>query len=433
MRSVVNLTKKLLLALILTTSLPTFADKLGQVGNRWGVLFLHRTTENPYRLRGYNHDIIPLIYFEKNSFYIHGLDLGYQLYKPDTSSALQVVSKYRFFDLPLTLRAQRDDGINIGVEYNKELHPNWTVYLDLLSDLNGAPLGELKTSWSYNIWKFTWDIYLDFLLKSARYNKRYYGLGEKDSDADIDTKVGIDVKVNVFKNIYLVSGGGITYYGSKTLRNSALKRPSQQSYYVGGGLMDATIREHSLKSKYYQRYAWGLATPSNTDDILYKLKSEPDKYHNQLASFFYGIPLSDDVSTLPIAVHFQPGIAYHFKNQGRQDQFLEYIGIIKLSYTIPLPWRLRLGIGEGLSYSTHISDIEKREMDMLGLESSKLLNYLDYSLDFSVHDIVKADITKGMWLGWYLHHRSGIYGTSILFNKVRGGSNYNMFYFMYEY
>jgi len=433
MQLVVNLTKKFITFLTLSFSLPCFADKLGQTGNRWGVVFLHRTTENPYSLRGYNHDIIPLIYFEKNSFYIHGLDFGYQFYKPDASSALQVVSKYRYFDLPPQQRAQREDGINIGVEYNKEIIPNVTLFADLLSDLNGNPVGELKTSWSYGIWKFSWELYVDLLLKSAKYNQRYFGLSKKDPGADTDTKFGIDVKINLYKNLYAISGAGITYYGSKTVKNSALVRPSQVSYYVGGGLMDASIHETSLRSKYYQRYAWGLATPSNTDDILYKLKSEPDPNHNQLASFFYGIPLSDDVVGLPITVHFQPGIAFHFKNKGHQDNFPEYIAVIKLAYTIPLPWRIRLGLGEGLSYSEQISDIEKREMNMLKLESSKLLNYLDYSLDFSVHDIVKADITKGMWLGWYLHHRSGIYGTSILFNKVRGGSNYNMFYIMYEY
>lgn len=438
MRSVHNLNswiKILLSFFLLLLSLEVLADKIGQLGNRWGIVFIHRTTENPYNLgtRRLNHDILPLIYFEYNRFYIHGLDLGYQFYEINDWSDLKIVSKYRYFDLPKASRKRRDDGVNVGLEYHRELNSHWSLFLDFLSDLNGYPVGEVKSVWMLQTWKFYWEAYLGFLLKSSRYNRRYYGLDEKDPGADIDTNLGVSLKLNLFKNLYVLTSGEVQYFGKKTLRNSEVITPVQEKYSLGGGLMDTETRPAELKSKHFLRYGLGFATPANTNDILYRWKSRPDTYHNKLVSLFYGIPVSDDVLSLPISVYFQPGMALHLKNKDRQAYFPEYIALVKLVYTIPLPVRIRLGLGEGLSYSTQISDIEQREMNELKIEPSKLLNYLDYSLDISLHDIIRMDFSQNLWIGWYLHHRSGIYTTSVLFNRVRGGSNYNTFYIQYEF
>ena len=59
-----------------------------------------------------------------------------------------------------------------------------------------------------------------------------------------------------------------------------------------------------------------------------------------------------------------------------------------------------------------------------GRSSSKLLNYLDPSIDVSVGDLIGAKSMRETYLGLGVSHRSGIFGTSRLFGDVNGGSNY---------
>lgn len=424
----------LMIFLVIQVSSSVFADKLGQVGNRWGIVFIKRITQNPYKTGNpYNNDLFPLLYFEKDNFYVHGLDAGYQFYKIDETSDLKVIAKYRYFDLALPERSSRYDGINVGLEYHKELMPDWSLFFDLMTDMGMKPVGEIKSVWNLKTWRLYWEFYAGILIKSTTYNRRYYGLDEENPGADVDTSVGANVNFNFINHAYIFAGVESTHFGAKTIATSHVEKSSQEKYYVGAGLKEPMVDTVRLRSKYFQRYGFGFATPTNTIDIITKFKSEPDPYHNKLVSFFYGIPMSDDVMGLPMTVHFSPGFALHLENAGRQTYFGEFIGMIRLQYVIPLPIRLRAGFGEGLSYTSHISDIEEREMQERHLNASKMLNYLDGSIEISLHDIFRTQFFKGFWLGWYLHHRSGIYGNSALFNKVSGGSNFNTISFTFEY
>jgi outer membrane protein len=38
-----------------------------------------------------------------------------------------------------------------------------------------------------------------------------------------------------------------------------------------------------------------------------------------------------------------------------------------------------------------------------------------------------------IWLGYSLHHRSGVFKTGSQFGHIRGGSNYNSIYLQFHY
>ena len=59
-----------------------------------------------------------------------------------------------------------------------------------------------------------------------------------------------------------------------------------------------------------------------------------------------------------------------------------------------------------------------------GRGTSKLLNYLDPSIDLSVGDLLGAPRMKETYLGVGISHRSGIFGASKLLGNINGGSNY---------
>jgi outer membrane protein len=111
---------------------------------------------------------------------------------------------------------------------------------------------------------------------------------------------------------------------------------------------------------------------------------------------------------------------------------VEGVVSIKLFYTIPLPWRVRLGFAEGVSFITEVTALERNNNELKGYQSSRYLNYLGPSVDIHLGDILPWDPFKGVWLGIYVHHRSAIFETAQQFGRIKGGSNYRGIYLKFE-
>jgi len=67
---------------------------------------------------------------------------------------------------------------------------------------------------------------------------------------------------------------------------------------------------------------------------------------------------------------------------------------------------------------------EQRDQARRGRTTSRLLNTLDPTADFSIGDLVGVASLRETYLGAGVSHRSGIFGTSQLLGNVNGGSNY---------
>jgi len=100
------------------------------------------------------------------------------------------------------------------------------------------------------------------------------------------------------------------------------------------------------------------------------------------------------------------------------------------------PWSdrvmTRIGLGVGASFAQHVPLLELRDQEKNGRKPSRLLNYLDPSIDFSVGDLIGVRSMKRAFLGLGVSHRSGIFGSSQLLGNVSGGSNYVYSYFEME-
>lgn len=171
--------------------------------------------------------------------------------------------------------------------------------------------------------------------------------------------------------------------------------------------------------------------PSDLADII-AFNRERDKENNQLTSIFYGHPLADDLFGLPIQSYLTPGAVWHWHSDV-QNSGQEYVLAFKHFYTFDWPVTWRIGVGEGLSYAANISYIEQTEMDDKDIEASKWLLYLDFSLDLELGDLTGLTSLDDMWLGYSIHHRSGIFGSSSMFGNIKGGSNYNTVYLQYHF
>ena len=68
--------------------------------------------------------------------------------------------------------------------------------------------------------------------------------------------------------------------------------------------------------------------------------------------------------------------------------------------------------------------VQVTDQDLRGRDTSKLLLYLDPTIDINIGDLFKARELRETYVGIGASHRSGIFGSARLFNNVNGGSNY---------
>ena len=151
-----------------------------------------------------------------------------------------------------------------------------------------------------------------------------------------------------------------------------------------------------------------------------------------MTSVFYGYPVSDTLLSLPIEIYLTSGVGHHYSTDF-QKSALEFVIAMKGYYTIPLPIRFRLGLAEGLSYVTDVTNIEKEKNEQGGYDTSRLMNYLDISADCNVGDLVRSRSLENLWLGVAIHHRSAMFESSQFFGRIYGGSNYPSIYLQYHF
>ena len=89
---------------------------------------------------------------------------------------------------------------------------------------------------------------------------------------------------------------------------------------------------------------------------------------------------------------------------------------------------LRTGFGFGVSYADKIPVVEQRKQGARDRNTSNLLNYLKFQVDFPIENYIKSKLTRDCYAGMTVVHRSGIFGTSDILGDVSGGSDWVTFH-----
>ncbi|WP_455757495.1 hypothetical protein [Sulfurimonas sp.] len=192
----------------------------------------------------------------------------------------------------------------------------------------------------------------------------------------------------------------------------------------------------SAQDDYSIRIAYGQASTKDFGEIV---MLTPDIHPDDLSvvSLDAGYLLEENFFELPIDLYAKAGLSY-FKEadlhisgtgpaaviySGERSDAIEGTIYVKAYYNFDfLKNRVRLGFGEGLSYTSSALWSEEKEATQENEKYSKFLNYLDVSLDVDIGKLFNYKALENTYLAWTIKHRSGIFG---LFNGVDGGSNYN--------
>lgn len=179
----------------------------------------------------------------------------------------------------------------------------------------------------------------------------------------------------------------------------------------------------ALENQYSVRGVYGWATSKDLGEVVFG-QIDPDHKQYKVYSLDAGRLLYANVNDWPLDIYAKGGVSYY--NEDNFDNCYGVDAYIKAFWNFDVSDnRVRLGLGEGLSYTTKTLKIEELDAQLKDSPTSKFLNYLDISLDFDIGKLVRSKELEELYFGVLLKHRSGIFGT---FNNVHGGSNYNAFY-----
>ncbi|MBW3694864.1 MipA/OmpV family protein [Vibrio sp. T187] len=428
-------------SLLLASALLLSSNSIQAEEQDWGIAAMYRTASIPFDTSGGDQTVssfVPMMFFENDYVFLNGTEGGVFLYQPEDSDwEINALTRMRFIDIPASSQnAIEGDTADFGGQLRYKFDENWAIETEIMSDPDFRFHGNLRASGHYEFGDWEISPSATFRYKDADFNSHYYAFselsGEKVGGA-IDVNVGVEARYHVISNLYLLGSTSVTRLDDNAYNTDAVEDRYQGEFYVGFGFFQDKSKapKSDLSNKPYLRIAHGWATPSNIGDIM-KFNSEKDEYNNQLTSFFYGHPLTDELFGFPLDIYLTPGIAHHWSSDV-QSSSTEYVVAIKAYYTFDWPTQWRFGVAEGMSYIDSITYIEGSEMERKGYTPSHLLNYLDFSFDVNVGDLIGKKDLDNMWFGYSLHHRSAIFENASQFGRIKGGSNYNTIYVQYEF
>jgi outer membrane protein len=151
--------------------------------------------------------------------------------------------------------------------------------------------------------------------------------------------------------------------------------------------------------------------------------------NNYLMNLSWGRRYSDTLFGLPIPMSANVGFQWLDERQFQDDAY-GVTAYIKAEYDWTLPatsFKVRLGLGEGLSYVSRIPMSEKRDFAKKQAESRHLLNYLEWTMDVPLEQfeafqgMFQQGAIEEMSVGFTVWHRSSVFG---LMGTEKGGVNF---------
>lgn len=410
-----------------------------------GLGLLSRIERSPYRGIGARQDLIPLYVYEGGNAYLRSYRVGLKF---DAQAwRLDFFLTRRFEGTPYELTpdelpgvVRREQGADVGVGFVWR-GARRSAYFEAMRDATAVSHGgELRLGYRHEFGAGRLRLRPHVMLswRNSALNDYYYGVSPAEvapGRPAYAPDAGAEAQLDLYA-IYRVTGawfaiGGLTLTRrSSGVRNSPIVEGDRVQPGVFAGLMydfSPQTRSWPEGRPTIARVFYG---PSSECDMLQIVRLNCTKTHTQdqtsVAGYEIGRPLVQRLNDWPLDIAVLVGLVRH-KERGLQGDFWQVNGYLK-AYYYGLPWshrvNTRLGFGAGLSYARRVPFMEQRDQAVRGRDTSRLLNYMDPSIDVSLGDVIGSRRLRDTYVGLGVSHRSGIFGSSQLLGNVNGGSNY---------
>lgn len=437
-----------LLALVTTPAAATSDPLVGLLEGEGsaGLGAAVRIEPSMYKDAGVRYDLLPLLLYESKYVYLHGYRMGLKLY--DTPEQLvDVFVSHRFegfpYDkLPASLEgmAGRDTGTDFGLSF--ERRGAWgAAFVELLHDVSGASSGsEARLGYFYERRRGPWRLrpYATVSWRDATLNDYYYGVLPGEATATrpaYEPGSGVNLDFGVYADYHLTErwrllGGLSLTQWSKGVADSPIVSGGTQLKALAGFAYDFSPEKGAWKEKGRPldvKLMYGKSTDCNLLPVMaLQCTSTSTVDNTRIAGVELGRPFLERMHGWPVDIVGNAGAIYHDENGLQQNSWAVHADMKAFYYGFP--WdahvRTRLGFGFGLSYAFRVPYVEARDQAERGRVTSKLLVYLDPTIDVSVGDLFGSHKLHDTYFGVGASHRSGIFGSSQLLGNVNGGSNY---------
>lgn len=423
------------------------ADLLDVPGSA-GLGFIARIEQSPYVGAGHRTDLLPLYLYEGERFFLNADRAGIKLLDDERSRVDLFLSRrlegFPENDMPDSLEGMnvRNTSVDLGVTYRYAR--SWgTLRATLMREVSDISNGsEVRIGYAYDWRGVRWvlrpDVTVSF--RDANLNNYYYGVAPNEAAPDraayapgagVNVSVGLYGTYRILQNWRLLGGVSVTAL-DRDIRRSPVVRDDLQPAVFAGAVYDfgTTIARWdddavpSLVKVFY-----GRASGEGCHMVKIMTLSCTSLDHENRSSvtgIHFGRPFLERVNDWPLDFHGYVGVLYRNEASVQPDAWQVDAYMKAFFYGFPWSHRVntRLGFGVGVSYANHVPSPEVISQARRGRPTSKLLNYLDPSIDVSVGDLFGSKRWKDTYFGLGISHRSGIFASSRLLGDVDGGSNY---------
>lgn len=410
-----------------------------------GLGVMIRSERSPYEGAGIRRDLVPLYLYEGERFFLHPSRGGLKL-SDQGRHRVDLFLDYRFEGFPhdrtspsLAGMQAREPTTDLGLSYAYRA-PWGTLKAEFVHDaLNVTKGDELRLGYSYDWKSGRWHLRpaLNLMLRSARLNDYYYGVraGEATpSRPEYMPGAGTDAWLGVYGS-YDISGGwrllgglGVNLLDSDVRRSPIVRDGNRPTVFLGAaydfGSYHRAFEEHE---PLIVKLLYGKSTDCNLIRTITLRCASTDTVDNtRIAGVELGRPFITRVHGWPLDFVGYVSLLHHDEN-GLQENSWQANAYMK-AYYYGFPWservRTRIGFGMGVSFAQRVPYVEARDLVQRERSTSRVLNYLDPSVDVSIGDLIGSRALKETYFGIGVSHRSGIFGASRLLGNVNGGSNY---------
>jgi outer membrane protein len=410
-----------------------------------GLGAIQRVDRNPYRGERFSRDLVPLYMYEGRRVYLHGTRVGVK-FSDIPEHGLELFLDYRYEGHPNANRpdvlagmARRGPGIQAGAAYRgRTVFGNFD--LELLHDANNTSHGsELRLGYSFDLHSGRWHFRPSWTVarRSANLNNYYYGVraGEATAlrpawmpGAGTDLTAALYGYYELSRRWRLLGGLGVTYLDGGVRSSPVVEDRPQVGALVGAAYDFGSHDPYGAPGRPLAvRLFGGRATECNfLPAVTLRCGSTRTGDDTRIWGVDVGRELVQRVNGWPLDFYAYAGVLGH-DERGLRANGAQLDAQIK-AYWYGLPWdqvvRTRIGFGAGFSLAQRVPLTEVRDQARRGRATSRLLNYLDPSIDVNLGDLTGSRALGGTVVGVGVSHRSGIFGSSQLLGNINGGSNY---------
>jgi len=402
--------------------------------------------QSPYRGGGVRIDLLPLYLYEGQHVYLHSYRAGLKFdFGSDKRAAAFLSHRFESFPaerLPASLAGMsvRTPETDFGLSYEQRF--DWgTVFGEVLRDVSGTSGG---TEWrlgagpSWRRGRLKLAPYLMLAARNARLNDYYYGVAASEAAVDrpayqpgagANATLGLNARYDLTDRWHFLAGVSATLWAGG-VRRSPIVEDRVQLAAFGGFAYEFTptpAKDDNDRVPLTFKILHGRSSPCNLLPIMeLRCRSISTDDRTSVDSFEVGRPFIETPNGWPVTIAWYAGLLRH-EERGLQPDSLQVNLYLKAFYW-GFPWservRTRIGFGGGFSYAQAVPFVEGRDQAARGRNTSKLLQYLDPTVDVSLGDLFGSREFRETYFGLGVSHRSGMFGMSQIFDNVNGGSNY---------